>query len=443
MRRHFVAAVLSASLLFPVVVAAQQTDMSNAERNQVDSMLSKVAGDVAKHYYDPTLHGLDWDAKVREARERIKQEKSLNMAMAHVAAMLDSLKDSHTFFVPPRRPYVLDHGWTLQMVGDKCFVTRVRPGGDAASHGLQPGDQLEAINGYRITRDNLWKIEYAFNTLRPLAQLVVTLRNPAGEERKAQLEAKFVERAKVRDMDAETLQNVMVEEQVDWMRETHIRSVEFGDDLLVVKLPSFMFDAIDTAHFIGQARKHKALILDLRENPGGAVETLKAVVGELFEHDITIAQKKMRTSSDVVVAKAARTPFTGKLYVLVDSKSASAAELLARVVQLENRGTVIGDLSSGSVMSGSVMEARGYSYGAGFDQITFHGASITDADLIMKDGHSLEHVGVKPDDVVLPTAADIAAGRDPVLAHAAEPAGVKLSPEDAGKMFPYQWPDNK
>lgn len=120
--------------------------------------------------------------------------------------------------------------------------------------------------------------------------------------------------------------------------------------------------------------------------------------------------------------------------MLVDSKSGSCAEVFARLMQIEKRGVVIGDVSSGSVM-----QSKGYGLSMGVDTMIFYGTSITNADVIMTDGKSLEHVGVIPDELLLPTAEDMAANRDPVLARAAELLGIKLDPVKAGALFPIKW----
>ncbi|HYK89710.1 MAG TPA: S41 family peptidase, partial [Acidobacteriota bacterium] len=206
-------------------------------------------------------------------------------------------------------------------------------------------------------------------------------------------------------------------------------------DVGILKFPGFFFSESEIDVMIGKARKHKVLVLDLRGNPGGSVDDLKYLIAGCFEKDTKIGDRIGRSEHTPLIAKAHGHSFTGNLVVLVDSKSASAAELFARVVQIEKRGTVLGDRSSGSVM-----EARRYTYKSGVDTVAFYGASITDADLIMTDGRSLEHNGVLPDEVVLPSAEDLANGRDPVLAHAVKTAGFELSPEAAGKLFPYEWP---
>ena len=69
----------------------------------------------------------------------------------------------------------------------------------------------------------------------------------------------------------------------------------------------------------------------------------------------------------------------------------------------------------------------------------FYGASVTGADLVMTDGKSLEKTGVTPDVIILPTAEDLANGRDPALTKAAELVGVKMDSTAAGKMFPFEW----
>ena len=54
-------------------------------------------------------------------------------------------------------------------------------------------------------------------------------------------------------------------------------------------------------------------------------------------------------------------------------------------------------------------------------------------------GRSLEHTGVVPDEALLPTAQDLAAGRDPVLSRAISLCGAETTPETAGGYFPFIW----
>ena len=109
--------------------------------------------------------------------------------------------------------------------------------------------------------------------------------------------------------------------------------------------------------------------------------------------------------------------------------------MFARIVQMEKRGTVVGNRSSGMVM-----ESKLYTHAIETQNGLIHYAvSITDANIVMSDGLSLEGVGVVPDERIIPTASDLAAGRDPALARAAELAGIKLTPEEAGKLFPMRW----
>lgn len=88
-----------------------------------------------------------------------------------------------------------------------------------------------------------------------------------------------------------------------------------------------------------------------------------------------MGQPKGREKKDPLVGKTqGKKAYQGKLAVMVDSERASAGELFARVVQLEKRGTIIGDRTAGAVM-----QSRQYSRQLGGDNVIVFAISIAEA----------------------------------------------------------------
>lgn len=422
------------SLLILLAVAdarpSKAQQMSRIDRETAEVILKQISGDIRKYYYDPKLHNLDWDLTISQAKEAIDKSASINLALAHIAEAVDSLNDSHTFMVPPRRTSRPDYGLTYQMFANRCFVTHVRPHSDAELKGIKSGDEVLLINGEPLVRETLWKIHYKYEVLRPQQRLYLRLRNLSGHEREVEVASTFQQSSIVTPSDLWNERSETESEQ----RRMRLRYAEFGKDLLVVKFLGFWSSPEEVQTMIDKARQHRALILDLRDDEGGKERTLLALVGGLFDKEVKVADRVRRNGNMPLLAKPLRRVFDGEVTVLVDSNSASASELLARVVQIQQRGAVLGDRSSGAVM-----EAKDYSYTTGSYSVVRYGASITEANLIMADGKSLEHTGVTPNEVLIPSAEALAKGEDPVLATAASQLGVALDPAAAGKLFPYEW----
>lgn len=415
-------ALICGCLLCPSIYAQQY---GHDEREQVQRMLSDVSADIKKYYYDPKLHGVDWDAKVIQARENIEKADSMNSGVAEIAAVLDSLNDSHTRFSPPARKESHDYGFEVRMIGSRCLVLYVRPDSDVAKKGLKTGDEVLSVNGHPTNRKTIWKIRYIYGALRTYPALQLAIADGAGGRKSIEAVGTF-------EPSAELRYHLMFEGINHWVRdwtaEEEVLKVRYfdKDDLLVMRLPAFEFPPSEADDAIAKMRKHKAVVVDLRGNPGGYTKTVTSLLGGIFPEDVKICDRVTREGSKQVSAPGRKDKaYTGKLIVLVDSDSASASELFARVVQLEKRGTVMGDHSSGMLMEAGLFPHQGY------------GAEISIANLIMKDGASVEHVGVEPDVIVLPSPDDLAQERDPVLSKAADMLGVSLTPELAGKAFPH------
>lgn len=429
------ALVLALTAINPPLSSAQQNThtLSAIDAGKVHAMLHDAYTDTKKYYYDPTFQGIDLEKRYQTFDAMIDKAPDLGVALRVVAGFLSQFHDSHLFFIPPSRTTLYDPGYKMQIIGDKCFVTQVRPGSDAAVK-LHPGDEIIHFAGYNVNRTDLFDIQYYFHVLAPDAAERLDLKAPDAAQRSEMITMSSRTQKKTLDFTSGSDIWDLVRADENDEHATRERLAE-TEGVLFWKMAHFFAEESTLDNIFAKARRHSALVFDLRGNPGGSTDTLGYVVGHMFDHDIKIADRVGRKEMKPMIGKVYKAPFTGKLIVLVDSGSASAAELFARVVQLEHRGTVIGDTSAGAVM-----EARHYGESAGADVKVFYGFSITDANLLMADGKSLEHVGVIPDETVIPTAQDIAEGRDPVLARAAELAGTKMDATAAGKLFPFEWP---
>ncbi|HEX6503797.1 MAG TPA: S41 family peptidase [Terriglobales bacterium] len=414
-------------------VAAWPQTYSKADRQLAESMLVNADVDVRKHYYDRNFHGVDWPARIEETRKNIATAQSLSAAVSEIAALLDSLHDSHTYLVLPPRTHIHNYGFQMEMVGNRCFVIRVRSGSDAEKKGLKPGDEILAINQYPVSRKNFRRMVYILNVLQPETSIRLTLAEVDGQSRQLDVLAKF----QLSTVNQYFLHQGANTRGRDAAVENHLRRPRYfekGKELLIVKLPAFEFSASEVDNIVGKMRAHTGVVLDLRGNPGGYEDTLLRLLDGLFQGDLKIFDRITRDSTKPVsLPSGHREVFTGHLAVLIDSESASASELFARVVQVERRGFIIGDRSSGLVM-----EAKLYRHEMAVDSPVGYAVCVTNADLMMADGKSLEHVGVEPDVLALPTGQDLANRRDPALAKAAALVGGHLSAEEAGQILPLE-----
>ncbi|MGH7782748.1 MAG: S41 family peptidase, partial [Candidatus Binatia bacterium] len=298
---------------------------------------------IKKNYYDPTFHGVDIDFVFDQAKERMKVAPTRDALMMTIASAVLSLDDSHTNFFPPARAAEIEYGWMVDMVGDDCYITHIKPGSDAETKGLKVGDRLLAIDGFKPTRKNLWQMFYRYLAVAPVSHVSMTLLSPDQDKpHTLDIQTKIAKTSSFVNLQTWYERGVV---RHGWYDKEKIDEFQqFGDDLLIWRMHTFVDTDSNIDSAMARAKKSKSLILDLRDNGGGSVDILKRLLGYFFDKDVKIGDQKMRKETKPLIAKTRGDDvFKGDLYVLVNHGSASASEIFARVIQMEGRGKVIGD----------------------------------------------------------------------------------------------------
>src|SRR3954452_23749057 len=100
--RALIAFLITVILVLSLPVRAAADELSS-ERGRMKDIAKQVAKEIEKNYYDAKMNGLDWPALLEQTKTRIDSAKSVGEMMTAIFIMVDKLKDSHTFFMPPDR----------------------------------------------------------------------------------------------------------------------------------------------------------------------------------------------------------------------------------------------------------------------------------------------------------------------------------------------------
>jgi carboxyl-terminal processing protease len=143
--------------------------------------------------------------------------------------------------------------------------------------------------------------------------------------------------------------------------------------------------------------KLKALILDLRDNPGGLLNQAAAISGDFLAHG-EIVSTRSRHAEDALWLGAEGTDILGgaPLVVLINGDSASASEIVAGALQDHRRAVLIGTRSfgKGSVQTEIPMRRNG-------------AIELTTARYYTPSGRSIQGLGIAPDVLVAETREDV------------------------------------
>ncbi len=156
------------------------------------------------------------------------------------------------------------------------------------------------------------------------------------------------------------------------------------------------------------------LILDLRGNPGGRIQTLQRIAAAFFEKPTELLRMTQGETRETVSSTTAPFTYRGAVRLLVDSRTGSAAELLAAALQDVRGAVVIGRPTAGSTRSRRTARLPG--------GVLFHYAGRTE--FLRLDGTAVEGIGVKPDVDFRPTRESLGDGhfgdapRDPAVRRA-------------------------
>ena len=337
---------------------------------------------VADKHYDPKLQGIDWPAAALKFGPRAAAAPDKTALYAVINEMVGLLKDSHTHALTPVQ--ATEHhthlrartGFNMTRLDGHWAVAEVLPGTPAEAGGVKPGWLVLSRNGEKL-----------------------------GDRTEFRPEEGEVAQWAFLDEHDQPVTLPLVARSLSTKPRQMAR--ELADGILYLRFDGF--DGPDRRWLGDQLQSHlqaPGVIIDLRRNPGGETFSFGISIGEFFDHSVDcgtfITRGGIRDVKNSWQLGSAH--YAGRVAVLIDGTSASAAEIFSAALQDHGRATIIGRKSAGAVLASWF-----YTLPDGGE------LQLSREDYVRPKGERIEGNGVVPDITVKLTLDDLRAGRDPDL----------------------------
>ena len=309
-----------------------------------------------------------------------------------IRGMISALKDPHTRYADPDEYQAeVDSsagnyqgiGAYVDVTGDYVKINSTMSGSPAEEAGLQSGDLVIALNGKDVTG------------IDP-SVVLLDIRGPEGSSVTLTIqrgaEDPFDVEIVRRRIETASVEGKMLDNDI-----AYISMDQFGD-----KTTQELRDALDSI----MKNNPKGLILDLRNNGGGWLNTAIETASEFLPTGTTVLLEKEGDGTETVykTQRGGGRALNIPMVVLINENSASASEIVTGALRVHDRATIIGKTSYGK---GSVQIQPELSNGGAI--------SVTIARWYMPDGTLIHGIGIKPDIEVEYTEEDFENGKDPQL----------------------------
>ncbi len=314
-----------------------------------------------------------------------------------IIGMLEALGDDHTSYMDPDEylqantelsgEYEGIGAW-VDTGGEYLTIVAPMPGSPAERAGVEAGDVIIAVDGEDMTGIDPTLVVH--RVLGPEGTTVqLTLRREG--------EPDPIEVSVIRDsILVPSVETKMLESDI-----AYVRLLTFGDET-TGDLRAALSTLMD--------HNPRGLILDLRGNGGGYLNTAVEVTSEFLAEGVVLTERFGDGEAEVYQARSGGLATEIPMVVLIDAGSASASEIVAGALQDHGRAILIGETTYGK---GSVQ-----------DWVTLDGdggaVRVTVARWYTPNDRQINEAGLKPDLEVLISEADIAADSDPQLDRAIE-----------------------